>query len=324
VSTLLPASCTVAVNCCVPPTCTLAVAGLTATDATGTAVTVTTALPLTPSLVAVIVAVPGASARTTPFDDTVATAVLLEAHAIDRPSNTLPPASRKVPVTCCDPPTGRLAICGLRATEATGGRTTRIVAVPLMPSLVPVTVALPAAIANTSPLADTVAMEALLDDQITARAGRRFPAASRAAADSCWDAPTCRLAEEGETATAATDGEGLGPGSVGAVQPTRKASASPQILIPLSWFISPPMRVVHLSHLMPMVLNLHCDFPISPRSRYLFEGGKSDQTVLLPFAMQAAAVFLELWARGNRQAFNAYLRYYLSDHRPMWVEVRVG
>jgi hypothetical protein len=35
-------------------------------------------------------------------------------------------------------------------------------------------------------------------------------------------------------------------------------------------------------------------------------------------------VFPELWARGNRQAFNAYLRYYLSDHRPMWVEVRVG
>jgi len=33
-------------------------------------------------------------------------------------------------------------------------------------------------------------------------------------------------------------------------------------------------------------------------------------------------VFPELWARGNRQAFNAYLRYYLSDHRPMWVEVR--
>jgi hypothetical protein len=35
-------------------------------------------------------------------------------------------------------------------------------------------------------------------------------------------------------------------------------------------------------------------------------------------------VFPELWARGNRQAFNAYLRYYLSDHRPTWVEVRVG
>lgn len=35
-------------------------------------------------------------------------------------------------------------------------------------------------------------------------------------------------------------------------------------------------------------------------------------------------VFPDLWARGNRQAFNAYLRYYLSDHRPMWVEVRVG
>jgi hypothetical protein len=37
-----------------------------------------------------------------------------------------------------------------------------------------------------------------------------------------------------------------------------------------------------------------------------------------------AVVFPELWARGDWQAFNAYLRYYLSDHRPMWVEVRVG
>lgn len=32
-------------------------------------------------------------------------------------------------------------------------------------------------------------------------------------------------------------------------------------------------------------------------------------------------VFKELWDRGDRKAFNAYVRYYLSDHRVMWVEL---
>lgn len=34
-----------------------------------------------------------------------------------------------------------------------------------------------------------------------------------------------------------------------------------------------------------------------------------------------AVVFRDLWERGDRKRFNAYLRYYLSDHRMMWVEV---
>jgi len=33
-------------------------------------------------------------------------------------------------------------------------------------------------------------------------------------------------------------------------------------------------------------------------------------------------VFPDLWAGRGRAAFHAYLRYYLSDHRPMWVELR--
>jgi hypothetical protein len=32
-----------------------------------------------------------------------------------------------------------------------------------------------------------------------------------------------------------------------------------------------------------------------------------------------AVVFKELWDRGDPAVFNAYLRYYLSDHRVMWV-----
>ncbi len=37
-----------------------------------------------------------------------------------------------------------------------------------------------------------------------------------------------------------------------------------------------------------------------------------------------AVVFRDLWERKGQQVFNEYVRYYLSDHRVMWVEVGVG
>lgn len=37
------------------------------------------------------------------------------------------------------------------------------------------------------------------------------------------------------------------------------------------------------------------------------------------------AIFPELWGNGkNKGNFNAYLRYYISDHRPMWVQLKIG
>ncbi len=36
-----------------------------------------------------------------------------------------------------------------------------------------------------------------------------------------------------------------------------------------------------------------------------------------------AVVFRELWERGDQKAFNGYVRYYLSDHRVMWVRLGV-
>jgi hypothetical protein len=62
-----------AVSCCVPPTLSVAVLGLTATVATGTSVTVRAALALFPSLAAVIVAEPGATAVSRPLALTLAT-----------------------------------------------------------------------------------------------------------------------------------------------------------------------------------------------------------------------------------------------------------
>src|SRR5438045_3859490 len=108
-----------AVNCCVAPTRRLADAGLTVTDATGTFVTVTAAVPLFVSLVAVIVAEPAAFPLTTPLLLTVA-AVLLLAHVTTRPVSVLPAESLVTAVNCRVAPTGRLAVVGLTVTDATG------------------------------------------------------------------------------------------------------------------------------------------------------------------------------------------------------------
>src|SRR5256885_16656112 len=63
-SVLPPASLSVAVSCTVCPGWIESVAGLTDTVATGTWVTVTDAVPLLPSLAAVIVADPGVTPET--------------------------------------------------------------------------------------------------------------------------------------------------------------------------------------------------------------------------------------------------------------------
>src|SRR5438128_2071917 len=90
----------VAVSCTVAPCWTLADAGVTVTDATGTFDTVTTAVPLCPSLVAVIVAAPVATAVTSPLPFTIATAVLLLAQVTARPLSGVPFASLGVAVSC--------------------------------------------------------------------------------------------------------------------------------------------------------------------------------------------------------------------------------
>src|SRR5258706_568496 len=120
VSPLPPASFGVAVSWTGCPAPTLADAGLTVTVATGAAVTVTLAVPLFPSLVAVTVADPAAFAVTNPLALTVATVVLLLAHVIVRPVSTLPAESFVVTDSCAVCPPTRLVDAGLTVTEATG------------------------------------------------------------------------------------------------------------------------------------------------------------------------------------------------------------
>jgi hypothetical protein len=204
VSAFPDASRALAVSACVPPTARLAVAGETLTDATGTWVTSTAAVPFTPSTVAVMVALPAATAVTTPSVLTVATAGALLAHVTWRPVSALPAASRALAVSCCVPPTTSVVVTGDTVTAATGAVATVTVAEPVTPSTVAVMVEVPAATAVTTPCALTVATEAALLVHDTARPVKAFPDASRALAVNCWVAPTTRLAAAGETDTAAT------------------------------------------------------------------------------------------------------------------------
>jgi len=91
-----------------------------ALTAASTKPTVIAADPLCPSLVAVIVAQPGASPVTSPVADTDATADALVAHVTILPVNGLPAASLGVAVNCTVPPTTTIAGVGATDTEATG------------------------------------------------------------------------------------------------------------------------------------------------------------------------------------------------------------
>jgi hypothetical protein len=122
---------------------------VTATVATGTNDTVIAAAPFLPSLVAVIVTEPAATAVTNPVADTVATPVALLDHVTTRPLSVLPAESLVVAVSWSVLPISRLPDDGVTVTEFTGMSVTVIVAAAVLPSLVAVIVAEPVATAVT-------------------------------------------------------------------------------------------------------------------------------------------------------------------------------
>src|SRR5882724_4256341 len=154
------------------------------------ACTVTVALPLCPSLVAVIVAEPAAAPVTRPLELTVATEVLLLDQDTARPDSGVPFASFGVAVSCTAPFTCTDAVAGLTLTDATATLVTVMLALPLCPSLVAVIVAEPVANAVTSPLPSTLATLDWLDDHSTARPESALPAASSGVPVSCTVCPT--------------------------------------------------------------------------------------------------------------------------------------
>lgn len=97
------------VSVVVDPEATVAVGGCTETLATGTSVTVTEEVPDLPSLVAVIVTVPGSTPVTTPLWVTVATRGLLVVHETGRPVSVFPVASFVVAASVTVPSTKMVA-----------------------------------------------------------------------------------------------------------------------------------------------------------------------------------------------------------------------
>src|SRR5437588_824062 len=154
-------------------------------------VTVMAAVPLFPSLVALIVMEPGVTPETRPLLLTVATAVLELDHVTVRPESGFPPASLGVPVSCTVWPACTEAEGGVTSTDATGTGVTVIVEVPLFPSLVAVIVAEPGVTAETRPLLLTVATAVLELDHVTVRPERGAPFASLGGAGGCTVWPAC-------------------------------------------------------------------------------------------------------------------------------------
>jgi len=178
--------------------------GVTVTLPTGTAITVTNDDPDFPSLVAVIVAVPGVTPVTTPVLDTVATAVLLELHVTTRFVTTVPFKSLTVTERGVVAPVETVAVAGVTVTVPTGIGTMLTEAVPDFPSLVAVIVAVPKATPVTTPPLVTVATAVLLDVHVTTRPVSTVPLASFSVAAS---APVCPMTIElvaGATVTVAT------------------------------------------------------------------------------------------------------------------------
>jgi hypothetical protein len=205
-SVLPPTSFGRAVNTCVPPT-TKGVAGTERIRlATGAGLIVSVALPVFPSLIAMICTEPAPTAVTTPAGDTVASALLPELHVTLRPVRMLPDASRVVAVACVVWPRVMDVEASETVTIATGTGTTVIDEVPVFPSLVALIVALPSPTAVTKPLADTVAIDGASDNHVTVRPLKTLLLSSLVSPASWRLVPMTTFADGGLTITVATLG----------------------------------------------------------------------------------------------------------------------
>jgi hypothetical protein len=125
-----------------------------------------------------MVAVPALTAVTTPSAETLTIPVFELDHTTGVPVTMAPEASRVVAASCVVCPTVIETASGVITTVATAPGVTVIVAASLLPSLVPVMVAVPTATAVTMPLASIVATPVLLLVQMIARSVSGFCAAS--------------------------------------------------------------------------------------------------------------------------------------------------
>src|SRR6266699_3056049 len=191
----------VARNAVVLPTDTVAVGGVTVTDATGGSVTTISAVSLFDSLVAMMLAEPGATPVATPVALTVATAGAAEDHVMVRLVRIAPAESNGVAMNAVVLPTNTVAVGGVTVTDATGGSVTTISAVSLFDSLVAMMLAEPGATPVATPVALTVATAGAAEDHVMMRLMRIVPAESNGVAENALVLPTDTVAVGGVTVT---------------------------------------------------------------------------------------------------------------------------
>ena len=153
---------------------------------------VTDAVPLMPSLIAVMVTGPPARmAVTRPVVETMASVVLPELQVTGRPVRTVPPASFVAASSWVVAPASSVALAGVTVTWATGIAVTVMVVEPVTPWVVAVIVIGPPAVTPfTRPFAETVATAGLPELQETDCPLTAAPFASRGVAVSCTECPT--------------------------------------------------------------------------------------------------------------------------------------
>jgi hypothetical protein len=177
------------------------------TEAKLKVVTVTVAVPLTPSLVAVTRAVPTPRDATWPFASTVATAGLSLAQVMGRFTMAEPSASWGVADRPLVSPTMSVAAAGLTLTDAIDRRGPTVTGVvcltaPLVAVIVASPAVTPVTVASIAPKGTdaTVATDGALLVQITG-ASSTNPDASRTVATKTMVSSAATLTGEGETAT---------------------------------------------------------------------------------------------------------------------------
>jgi hypothetical protein len=176
------------------------------------ALTVTGVLPVFPSLVPVMLALPAAIPVTRPVELTVATDELLELQVMLRPLSAFPIASVKTAVACVVCPCvivgdARRTVTVATGTGGTGGTGgTVAVVVPVTPSLVALIVVAPTAFIVRRPVELTVAIDASPLVHVIVFPAIVLPFPSRAAALSWTVCPTVAVGVVGDMATLATVG----------------------------------------------------------------------------------------------------------------------
>ena len=179
-----------------------------------------------------IVAVPTATAVTTPDADTVATALSDDVHVTVAPLIVAPFWYLTVAVSCCvDPSDVKFKLVGDNTTVVAIGTVTVTVAVALAAPDVAVIVAVPLAIDVTPPDAETVAPEAL--DVVHATVAPLIVApfwALTVAVSCCVDPADVKLKLVGDNAIEVATGVG-GAGAVGSPSPHARSKSTAESLM---------------------------------------------------------------------------------------------